>query len=475
MMRVRIHACGSALGFLFLASCSEVLTAPSRVAPTASGDAIITPQTHVLSTPTDAAVQQWAAEVSADCAPNVSAVIMPGNYVLSHAITINNPGHACSPSRQITIAAYTSLADTLYQTYVYPTSLTGHYPTAENVFHVLTPNVTISDNVIGSNGSPGNDTEDFAGAGVRFEGDSGASGAVRNNHIFGMQSSGVDTYNSSNIVIDNNTISCTSLSGVQAGNNMGINVRARGGMVGIVVTNNHVSNCNDEAILTESASGVRVVANTIDCSGYSCGYGIVLQGHIGMLQNCSVSQPTSNSYVGYNTINGYSIRAPILMWGDGPTVSDTLEENNVNGAIGMGIDLAEAVEPSPYGCPTPPNDPSLRRYAFVHNNRVQDAVGYGIYIGGDHAQVFGNYVHHSNNGIVVEQGADYADIESGHYDTNNFGLVVRSRYSTIYGNGMYNNTQWGVCYDTLSTLLWNDYSGNAFGNIAAYTYGSSPC
>lgn len=473
----------------FTAGCTETVTSPPAV--TVRRDAAITPQSHVLSvptdgTPTDVAVQRWANDVSYDCGSTVSAVIMPGRYVLAQEIVISDPT-GCGSKRQITIAANTSFADTLYQTgVVYPAD---HYPNAVSVFHIFTPNVTIRDHDIESNALPGNDVTVYGGAGVRFEGRAASYGSVLNNHFHGLQSSGVDTYGAPYITVSGNSVACTPLGGgIRAARSMGINVRGDGTPYNVsrtTVDNNVVSDCSDEAILVESTSGVRITNNDVECyvaAPDDCGYGISLYSRV--MDDCSPTQPTNGVYVGYNTVNGYNIRNPVLAWGSGPTQNDTLEENNINGgkttysnqnstiANGRGINLSPAVEP--HGtCALPQSNPSLRSYAFVHNNRVQQTQGYGIYIGGDHTTLYGNYVDHSDNGLVVEQGADYPDVQSGRYTYNKFGLVVRARVgATIYGNGMYNNSQWGACVWGSDPIAWNDYASNYFGNLTRWTTGS---
>lgn len=459
-------------------------------------DASIGPNTHVLSVPTDGtpvnvAVQQWASDISNDCSSSVSAVIMPGRYVLNQEVKISNPSQPCSISRQIAIAAYTSYADTLYQTGVWARDSSGHYDNAVNAFHVTTPNVTISDNDIESNALPGNDSTVYGGAGVRFEGPGASNGSVLNNHFHGMQSSGVDTYGAANITVLGNTIACTPLTGgTRAGRSMGINVRGDGSPYSVAnatVNGNTVSDCSDEAILVEGTSGARITNNDVECYVADCGYGISLKGDDNA---CVRNQPVNGVYVGYNTINGGNIRNPILAWGSAPTQRDTVEENNVNGgkttsgppmyqnspnANGRGINFNASVPDYPQ-CAPAPTDPSLRSYAFIHNNRIQYTQGYGIYVGGDHTTLYGNYVDHANNGLVVEQGADYADVQSGRYTYNQMGLVMRARtFLHIYGNGMYNNAQWGACvYGTQqqpTIVEWNDYASNT-GPLTRWTTGS---
>jgi hypothetical protein len=482
-------AAATALALSSILGCTDAPTSPHLV-PIIRSDAAILPGSHVLSIPTDGtpvnvAVQQWASDISNDCSSSVSAVIMPGKYLLNQEIKIAD-APSCGTSRTITIAAYTSFADTLFQTGVWAHDSSGHYDEAVNVFHVSTPNVTISDNVIASNGLPGNDSVVYAGAGVRFEGSGASYGSVLNNHIYGMQSSGVDTYGASYITVSNNTISCTPLGGgSRAGHSMGVNVRGDGttyASAHATVYSNTVSDCSDEAILVESTSAVRITYNDVECYVTDCGYGISLLSRLD--GSCNPTHPTSGIYVGYNTLNSANIRNPILTWGSGPTQSDTVEENNVNGAKttsvnqnstsadGRGINLTPAVEPHS-GCTLPTNNHLLRRLAVVHNNRVQQTAGYGIYIGGDSTQLYGNYVDHANNGLVVEQDADYPDIQSGQYTYNQMGLVVRAHVGAyIYGNGMYHNSQWGACVWGTYTVPWNDYASNTFGNLTRWTTGS---
>lgn len=442
--------------------------------------------TYVLSVPTDGtpvnvAVQQWAASISGDCSNNVSGVIMPGTYVLNREVIITNPDSACSPTRQISITANVPHADTLIQTGVWAHDSSGHYDNAVGVFHVSTPNVSISGHVIESNGQLP-DPANYGGAAVRFWGDSGSHGSVINNHIFGMQSAGVDTYGAEFITVDGNVISCSALgSGAVSSTSMGVNVRGAGisdNERRITVNNNTISDCADEGILAEGTSLVHITNNTVNCYVADCGYGISLQGIFqpGNGGTCTI-YPTDNSYVGYNTINGAHIRNPILLWGSGPTRGDTIEENNVNGATksndpnvpdGRGIALSASFAAGP--CSSGGPEPTPRYSAVVHNNRVQQTPGYGIYIGGSFTQAYGNYVDHTDNGLVVEEGAIFADVRSGRYTYNNNGLVVRAPGATVYGNGMYHNKDIGMCITNQAyTPYWNDY---AYNGRDLYVYGS---
>lgn len=266
---------------------------------------------------------------------------------------------------------------------------------------------------------------------------------------------------------------------------MGVNVRTSTDvgetLANTTITNNTIVNCDSEAILVEGMSNVRVVSNVIGCAGYACGYGIALAGRAGYRAACWNVRPANDSYVGFNTVNGAGIRNPILAWGDGPTLRDTVEQNTVDHALhttdsdptepdGVGIKFAETVRHNDERPGLPTTSAALRDGAVVHNNFVQYAVSHGIFIGGTNATLHGNYVDYSaQKGLLIQQSASNAYIRSGRFRDNANGIVVRSIGSPILENGLYVNSVSGVCYNTSSTLGWNDYSGNRT-DVTSYPY-----
>lgn len=473
-----------------LVSCSsEELLAPRDARSIHPSADYYVGYSHVLTSGGD--VLAWLNDINSDCSDSVDATIAGGTYTLPMAPN-SPPGygnlvlqHTCSnasPSRSVYIHGAGPTETILIQL----NTTWGGYDVPLNGFLVYDNNVSFRDMSIQSDGQHP-DYDEYGGDGVRFEQVTG--GSVRNTTFTGMQGSGVDSHESSNIFVDSVSVQCN-VGSTQALFAMGLIIRQSDH---VSIMRSHVRNCHYESYYLDVASNNEIGFDAASCdNGFLCRNGVAI---IGRDEGC-IDRPSNYNYVHDDTLNGYNYYRPIIeIYGGGSTKYNTIEYNGINGADHHGIWLdknhVEGPADPPTACGGNYAAPDLHGSNYIHNNSISytgrlafaDSTGeggVGIWVGSNSNNLVGNWITGANDsGLNIDFGTTNNSFINGRiWQSALDGAYVGGTYATVKDNDISYNGHWGVCLrvgsGTGNSLQWNNYTGNAFGPATTSTRSSPP-
>jgi len=473
---------------LTAAACTSDVLAPGSNAIHPSADFYIG-YSHVLANGGD--VLAWVNDINADCSDSVDATIAAGAFTIPMAPELP-PGNGNLVIQHTCSGASTARSVHIHGAGPGQTVLTqlnttyGGYDVPLDGFLVYDNNVFFRDVTIQSDAQHP-DLKLYGGAGVRF--DNVAGGGVKNSVFIGMQIGGVDTYESSGIVMDSVSVQCNagSVTPVYA---MGLMIRESNY---VTITHSNVRNCPYESYYLDIGQHNEISFNTASCdNGFHCRNGVAI---IGRDEGC-VDRPASYNYVHDNTLNGYNYYRPVIeIYGGGSTQYNTIEQNGINGADHHGIWLdsyhVEGPADSPSDCGGAYKAYDLHGSNYLHNNSISNTGrlafndttgegGVGIWVGSNSNNMVGNWITGANDsGLNIDFGTTGNSFINGRIWSSTWdGAYVAGAHATVQNNDISYNGHWGVCLNVQSgsgnSPQSNSYTGNIFGPSTTSTSTSPP-